>query len=85
MNEKWRELHEILKKEVVPALGCTGPTAVSYVAAEAATAVGGTPIKVEVKVDRHIGTKNSDVGIPARQTHERSSGINSAFCYFLSF
>ena len=64
MNEKWRELHEILKKEVVPALGCTGPTAVSYVAAEAATAVGGTPIKVEVKVDRHIGTKNSDVGIP---------------------
>ena len=21
----------------------------------------------------------------ARQTHERSSGINSAFCYFLSF
>ena len=59
-----KELLAILQKEVVPALGCTGPTAVSYVAAEAATAVGGTPIKVEVKVDRHIGTKNSDVGIP---------------------
>ena len=24
-------------------------------------------------------------GVDARQTHERSSGINSAFCYFLSF
>ena len=23
--------------------------------------------------------------VMARQTHERSSGINSAFCYFLSF
>ena len=64
MNAKMSELHAILKKEVVPALGCTGPTAVSYVAAEAATAVGGKPLKVEIKVDRHIGTKNSDVGIP---------------------
>lgn len=64
MNEKQKELYAILKKEVSPALGCTGPTAVSYVAAEAATAVGGKPLKVEIKVDRHIGTKNSDVGIP---------------------
>ncbi|BAL00915.1 putative transporter [Oscillibacter valericigenes Sjm18-20] len=64
MDMQPKELLAILQKEVVPALGCTGPTAVSYVAAEAATAVGGTPLKVEVKVDRHIGTKNSDVGIP---------------------
>lgn len=64
MNAKLSELHAILKKEVTPALGCTGPTAVSYAAAEAAAAVGGKPIKVEIKVDRHIGTKNSDVGIP---------------------
>ncbi|WMJ78307.1 MULTISPECIES: L-cysteine desulfidase family protein [unclassified Sedimentibacter] len=64
MNEKQRKLYAILRKEVTPALGCTGPTAVSYVAAEAATAVGGNPLKVEIKVDRHIGTKNSDVGIP---------------------
>jgi len=64
MNYQQKELYAILKKEVAPALGCTGPTAVAYVAAEAATAVGGKPIKVEVKVDRHIGTKNNDVGIP---------------------
>ncbi len=64
MNEKQKKLYSILRKEIIPALGCTGPTAVSYVAAEAAEAVGGKPLKVVVKVDRHIGTKNSDVGIP---------------------
>lgn len=64
MKNKRQELTEILKREVVPALGCTGPTAVSYVAAEAAAAVGGKPIKIKLNVDRHIGTKNSDVGIP---------------------
>lgn len=58
------ELLAILKKEVIPALGCTGPTALSYVAAEAAAAVGGTPKRVTLQVDRHIGTKNCDVGIP---------------------
>ncbi len=64
MKEKNQELLAILKKEVAPALGCTGPTAVSYVAAEAAAAVGGTPERIVVKVDRHIGAKNGDVGIP---------------------
>lgn len=64
MDTKLADLHAILMKEVAPALGCTGPTAVAYAAAEAAGAVGGRPLKVEMKVDRHIGTKNSDVGIP---------------------
>ena len=63
-QNKWKELDAILHKEVAPALGCTGPTAMAYAAAEAATAVGGTPLKVYMKVDRHIGTKNGDVGIP---------------------
>lgn len=58
------ELLAILKKEVTPALGCTGPTALSYVAAEAAAAVGGTPRRITLQVDRHLGTKNCDVGIP---------------------
>lgn len=54
----------ILKKEISPALGCTGPTGIAYAAAEATAAVGGTPKKIFLKVDRHMGTKNSDVGIP---------------------
>ena len=64
MTGQYQELLAILKKEVTPALGCTGPTAVSYAAAEAASAVGGVPQKILLKVDRHIGTKNGDVGIP---------------------
>lgn len=64
MNKKFEKINNILRKEVKPALGCTGPTAVSYVAAEAAAAVGGQVKKIEMTVDRHIGSKNSDVGIP---------------------
>lgn len=64
METRFSDLMAILKKEVKPALGCTGPTAVSYVAAEAATAIGGKVQSINVKVDRHIGSKNSDVGIP---------------------
>jgi len=64
MNAKFEELSQILHKEVKPALGCTGPTAISYVAAEAATAVGGEVKKIHVLLDRHIGTKGNDVGIP---------------------
>ena len=64
MNKKFEKIDKILRKEVKPALGCTGPTAVSYVAAEAAAAVGGQVKKIEMTVDRHIGSKNSDVGIP---------------------
>lgn len=64
MTGQYQELLAILRKEVTPALGCTGPTAVSYAAAEASAAVGGVPQKILLKVDRHIGTKNGDVGIP---------------------
>ena len=64
MNKKFEKIDKILRKEVKPALGCTGPTAVSYVAAEAARAVGGQVKKIVMTVDRHIGSKNSDVGIP---------------------
>ena len=62
--DNYQELLAILQKEVVPALGCTGPTGIAYVAAEAAEAVGGEVKRIYLKVDRHIGTKNCDVGIP---------------------
>lgn len=76
MTEQRKALLEILKKEVTPALGCTAPTAMAYAAAEAAEAVGGTPIKIEVTVDRHIGTKNGDVGIPGTNV----VGLKMAAC-----
>lgn len=64
VNETYKELVEILKKEVVPALGCSGPTAISYVVSVARAAVGGIPKSVKLKIDRGLCSKNDDVGIP---------------------
>ena len=64
MNVKFEKLLEILEEEVKPALGCTGPTVFSYVAAEARDAVGGTPKKIIIKADKDKCAKEDDVGIP---------------------
>lgn len=61
------ELTEILNKEVVPALGCTGPTAISFATAAARELVGGKPISVKVMLDRGNMAKNDDVGIPGTE------------------
>lgn len=58
------QLNDLLKTDVMPAFGCTGPTAVAYAAAEARDAVGGTPQKIVVRADKDICSKNDDVGIP---------------------
>ena len=58
------KISDLLKAEVRPALGCTGPIGVSYAAAEARDAVGGTPIKIKIFCDKDTAAKNDDVGIP---------------------
>ena len=58
------KMSELLKAEVKPALGCTGPIGVSYAAAEARDAVGGTPKKIKIFCDKDTAAKNDDVGIP---------------------
>ncbi len=63
-TEKMKAMNEILKAEVKPALGCTGPIGISYVAAEAAEAVGGTPKRIKMYIDKDMCAKNGDVGIP---------------------
>ena len=64
MNENQKQLLKILQEEVQPALGCTGPTVFSYVAAEARDAVGGTPKKIIIRGDKDKCAKENDVGIP---------------------
>jgi L-cysteine desulfidase len=49
---------------VKPALGCTGPVAVALATAAARDAVGGTPQKIKVLMDKDTYVKNSAVGIP---------------------
>ena len=60
----YQELLSILKAEVKPALGCTGPTSVSYAASVAKDAVGGKAKSVKVLVDRDTYKNSIAVGIP---------------------
>ncbi|MGL6063898.1 MAG: serine dehydratase subunit alpha family protein [Fusobacteriaceae bacterium] len=55
---------EILKKEVVPAFGCTEPVAVAYAAAKATEVLGVLPDKVELTLSGNVIKNAMSVGIP---------------------
>lgn len=46
------EILEILRSEVKPSLGCTGPISVSLATASAKNAVGGNPKNIKIIIDR---------------------------------
>lgn len=65
MNVKnYDEFIKILKKEVVPALGCTEPIAVALAAAKAREVLKVNPEKTEVYVSANIYKNGMGVGIP---------------------
>lgn len=64
----YQEILKVLRSEVKPALGCTGPIGVCYAAAEAYDAVRGGKVKhIEAKLDWGFGTKIDDVAFPGTQ------------------
>ncbi|MDE7074889.1 MAG: L-serine ammonia-lyase, iron-sulfur-dependent, subunit alpha [Odoribacter sp.] len=59
-----KEIIDILKKEAVPALGCTEPVACALACARCREELGGMPEHIEVYVSGNIYKNGMGVGIP---------------------
>ena len=55
---------EILKKELIPAMGCTEPIAVAYCAAMARSVLGRMPVRTELIVSGNIIKNVKSVIVP---------------------
>lgn len=55
---------DTLKKELVPALGCTEPIAIAYVSAKARETLGGMPDSVDIEVSGNVLKNVKSVGVP---------------------
>ncbi|OLQ70781.1 hypothetical protein BIT28_15290 [Photobacterium proteolyticum] len=60
----WNGFIETVKKEVVPALGCTEPVSVALAAAIAARHLKGKPTQVEAYVSPNLMKNGMGVGVP---------------------
>ncbi|MHC1721456.1 MAG: serine dehydratase subunit alpha family protein [Clostridiaceae bacterium] len=69
-------LVSILKDQVVPALGCTEPTAVAYAAAKAKEVLGEEVVSMDISCDKNIIKNGKEVGIPG--THEKGILVAAA-------
>lgn len=58
------QIIDLIKREVVPAMGCTEPMAVALCVAYASEALGTVPEKIELKLSANILKNAMGVGIP---------------------
>ena len=63
-KELYRTYVQILKDELVPAMGCTEPIAIAYAGAVARKTLGDLPDRVEVAVSRNIIKNVKSVVVP---------------------
>ena len=63
-KEYYRTYVQILKDELVPAMGCTEPIAIAYAGAVARKTLGALPERVEVAVSRNIIKNVKSVVVP---------------------
>lgn len=62
--EKRKNIIELIRREVVPAMGCTEPVAVSLCTARAKELLGVTPESIEVRLSPNVLKNAMGVGIP---------------------
>ena len=63
-DEKYRDYVNILKEELVPAMGCTEPIAIAYAGAVARKTLGCLPDTLDVKVSGNIIKNVKSVIVP---------------------
>ena len=62
-----QELFDILRSEIKPALGCTGPIGICYCAAQAYDAIGGEIRRIDAEIDWGLCSKIDDVAFPGTE------------------
>ena len=62
-----QQIIEILKKEAIPALGCTEPVACALACAKCKEVLGGVPENLDVLVSGNIYKNGMGVGIPEQE------------------
>lgn len=78
MNEQERKnIIALVKREVVPAIGCTEPMAVALCVAKAAEVLGKRPEKITALLSTNILKNAMGVGIPGTRRHDRSTHSHS--------
>ena len=60
----YAQIDALLRKEVIPAIGCTEPVAVSLCVAKACETLGSLPEKIIVALSPNIYKNAMGVGIP---------------------
>ena len=64
MNTETQKIINLIKQEVIPAIGCTEPIAVSLCTAKATELLGEKPEKIELFLSANIIKNAMGVGIP---------------------
>jgi len=64
MNVQWTDFITLLKREVVPALGCTEPMSVALAAANCSKLLGQDPDRIRVWVSGNLFKNGMGVGVP---------------------
>lgn len=64
LDEKYTSYVQILKEELIPAMGCTEPIALAYAAAKAREVLGGIPEKVKIQASGSIIKNVKSVIVP---------------------